>query len=505
MGLPGLSFSPSARHEIRVGAILLAFVLVINVLFMPRDVWESWDARAQRMEVASFLENHHLWVTPQAAMSLGEPGQYFVSNPDNGHWYSKYGIINAVMALPPTLAENLIKGHPSSPSQPSLLIFSAWNIFLSLALAATLFVITRRYSNSPWTRAAYVAACLFSTYLWYYQRAQGCGEIFQTLFFALAYECLLRALADEEVIRPRWLLAAWLFAGLLTLSRVFYGILLPVIGCISLVTLFRRRTAGRSAMLAAIVPPVAIVALLGWINTVKFGSPFLTGYHQWHPAEHLPVGSISTGLFGLLFTCHWSVFVYFPLLILAIPGLRRFASQYKFDTVAICSMFLTTLLVLAMIPTWRGERTYGPRYMLFILPIAALPALEWMRMLFDRRRSTWGWLTPALIAGLLGFSVWIQFETSEAPFFFFYEIESPLQGHMDMDLAEYFYDRPEALLWHDLQEHRDDLDQTMLFQRLSTQHLMTDAELSEYRRRLIAELERRNFRWWPQPPPIKSN
>jgi hypothetical protein len=37
-------------------------------------------------------------------------------------------------------------------------------------------------------------------------------------------------------------------------------------------------------------------------------------------------------------------------------------------TIVILAIFIVFLVVIGMIPTWAGEWTYGPRYVLFILP-----------------------------------------------------------------------------------------------------------------------------------------
>jgi hypothetical protein len=300
----------------------------------------------------------------------------------------------------------------------------------------------------------------------------------------------------EGACGVRWLLGAWVFGGMLVFTRVLFLILLPGFVVVYVAAMMARKTVNKAVLAGVIMPPVVIVGLVAWINEVKFGSPFLTGYHQWHPEQHLPVGSELDGALGMLFSNHWSMFVYFPVLIIALPGVRRFCREHPWDAGLIYSMFFTMFLLLGKIPWWRGEWTYGPRYMLFILPVAALPALMVAQEVAGRlpRRSALAAL--AAMAGVLGISTWLQFQVNRAPFFFVYEVEALLDKHVNRDVAEYLFERHEALIYDDLYAGRDNLDQTRLFQLIDEQSLLTPPELDHFRERLRELLRRQNFYWW---------
>jgi hypothetical protein len=476
------------RGQWRAGLLLLGIVLVINLIFMPARLCPG-DATAWWQESRDLLRYGRLWVDPDFARTVGEPGQFFVLNPTDGRWYSKYGIANSLMAIPPLELDDLLRqGGPSSAAR-LLVIYNIWNILLSLALAGVLYVITGRYCDIPWRRITYVLACLFATFLWYYQRAQGC-EIWQTLFFALLYECLLRSLRPAEAA-GRWLLLAWLFTGLLVLSRILFGILIPAIIFLVILSLMIRRQRWLRILPMLLIPPCVILALLACVNDIKFGSPWLSGYHQWRPEQHVPNGSWLDGVYGLLLSGHWSIFIYFPLLLPAIGGLKRFAAQYWLDTIVIFTIFLTTLFVLGKIPSWRGEWTYGPRYMLFLLPILALPALN----IAAATSSCRAWLPLSLTAALLCFSLWLQFEVNRADFWFLYYLQQPLQGRMNSDLSEYIYDHHEGIIFHDLWSHRQDMDHSEFFTNLKD--VLTPQDLTAYRQRASQIIARTNFYWWP--------
>jgi hypothetical protein len=278
------------------------------------------------------------------------------------------------------------------------------------------------------------------------------------------------------------------------LTRVFFGVLLPVIAVIVAWILIRRGAPKIKTALAVVVPPLVIVGILGWIDDVKFGSPLLTGYHQWRPREHLLVGSWSEGLRGFLFSAHWSIFEYFPLLLISIWGTRAFWRRYPVDAAVMFGTFVVSLLILAKIPTWRGEWTYGPRYLIFVLPIMGMPAL----LVFER----WKRLTVAAAILILLPSLLAQLEVNRADFWLFYRLYTPIQPVADGDIAAYFYGRPEAVLYYQMESHRDDLDETFVFQRLSRK--ITPRSLANYRKLAKEVMDDRNLYWFGPPGKTKA-
>jgi hypothetical protein len=161
---------------------LLLLVFAINFAAMPATWWAG-DPSAWREETRSLLRDGVLHVNAQYAEHTGELGQYFVFNTQRGRWYSKYGLMNSLMALTPTALEATVHGRiPGVGEQSDLLIFNLYNILLSLLVCALLYRVTGWYTDRTWVRMVYVWCACYATFLWYYQRAQG-AEIYQVLFF----------------------------------------------------------------------------------------------------------------------------------------------------------------------------------------------------------------------------------------------------------------------------------------------------------------------------------
>lgn len=444
-----------------------------------------------------------------AALSFGQPGQWFVRNERNGLYYSKHGIGNVLFTLPPMWLQKAIGVGDTEiiGALPSLLLFNLWNVVLSVVLAGLLYRLSGGYTRHVAVRVGFVVATMYGTFLWFYERAQS-SELYQTLLFVALFPALvsfLRSLAERrirglEAQDWRNLAVVWLCAGLLVLIRVVYGLLLPVVVLLALYVLWRGRSwlEARSDLrrLAAwlLIPPLLIVGLLAVVNQIKFGAPWLTGYHQWRAELHWPGGRWLDGIWGLLVSPRFGAFLYFPVLGLALLGWRRFAALHRMDTVVILAIFLPFFLFLSSLPSWAGERTYGPRYLLFILPVLSLPAMVFADDLIARWK-TWRARWWALAAAVcLAYSGFLQMQVNRLPFSAYYYVRTI--GNSP-ELVAYFYDHHVGVIAADLLRHRTNVDALPYFEHL--RRVAPPDYTEEYRLRVVGVLARANL-YWSLPP-----
>jgi hypothetical protein len=483
----------------------------VNFIWMPGE-FLSGDPHAWREESRSLLLGGELNVPRDTAELLtSEPGRYFSRNERNGLYYSKFGIANALLALPPLWVERALGGDIGRRGYvPSLLLANLWNLVFCVALAAVLYALAAIYTARIALRVLFVVAALYCTSLWFYQRAQS-SEIYQTLFFSALYLALLNFLRPLKERGPagldarawRWLAAAWTCAALLVFIRVVNGLLLPLIVLLAVWCAASGRSwrelRGSAARLGAalLVPPALIVITLGVVNQVKFGSPWLTGYHQWSPETHLPIGRLADGVWGYLFAPRFSIFLYFPLLVFALFGLRRFAGRYRLDLAVMLTLFTVFFLVLARTPSWAGEWTYGPRYLLPMLPVLSLPFLAFADGVIERI-ATWrarAWAAAALAC--LAYSAYLQVQVNLLPFFIYYNAREALSASRSLDAIDYFLYRHTALIAQDLVRHRYAVEGLPYFAEMKRSG--PPEFVVEYRRNLGAMLERGNL-YWALPP-----
>src|SRR3954471_14893313 len=95
--------------------------------------------------------------TRHTALELGGRGEYFVQNERNGLYYSKFGIVNSLLALPPMWLERVLGGNIERYGyKPSLLLTNLWNIVFSVGLAALLYALSAAYSGRIAVRLLFV-------------------------------------------------------------------------------------------------------------------------------------------------------------------------------------------------------------------------------------------------------------------------------------------------------------------------------------------------------------
>ena len=492
---------------------LLVLIGAINFAAMPA-IWYAGDPTAWREEARSILRDKALHVDAEIAKQSGDYGQYFAFNPQKGWWYCKYGLMNSVMALPPMALDSLLKGRVPRPGKESLLIFNLYNILLSLLTCALLYRISGWYTRRIWVRVVYMLCACYTTFFWYYQRAQS-SEIYQVLFFTAVFYFLmiyLRGLQSTQG-RPRRehrlaLLAAWIFVTALVLTRVLFVLLVPMIwlaaGYATRELDKDRRWPALRQQGAYLFLPVALMGIgLAWINQVKFGSPWLTGYHQWRPLEHLPVGRWQDGIWGVLFDPQGSMLLHFPILIFALLALWEFYRRHKLDTVILFGVPAALFLYLTKTPIWRGEWCYGPRYLIFMLPVMAFPFVLFLEWLVDAPR---GWRKIVMAVATmwaLGYSAFLQYQANRLDFWTPYQISATVEGSWSREMARYFLEHQMGVFNDDLIRHRDDLDSLPFVADLKKRGILGE-RLPQYKAMLRNVAAEENFYWKrsrPEPTP----
>jgi hypothetical protein len=407
------SGGPSRRRWLLA---LLAVVAALLFATMPRRIYVG-DPVSIRVATIQWLRTGSTVVPPSAVPQFGrERGQYFYENPQNGELHSKYGIANIAVSAIPLSIERLTGSGlgflwqlDAQAYSRRCLILNLFNIAIALALAAYLFSLCCHVAP-PSAAAAYTMAVFFCTFVWNYLRAQT-SEVYQALFLTAACYHVLRA-----SLRPRALLAspavrrhvlgavAW--TALLVLTKVSYVALLPFLGALlllgrhdwtlhwpragDLLRLTRRH--GRGWLICVALPWTGVLALLLLSNRLRFGSMLATGYDQWEPLGKIFTWDLREAVSGLLLEPRKSVLLHFPLLPFA--ALMTAACWRRRPFAALAGWLVLAVLVLSTscLTIWRGNWSYGPRYLMPVLPVCSVPAA----ILFDRRSYSRPLLAPFL-------------------------------------------------------------------------------------------------------------
>jgi hypothetical protein len=136
----------------------------------------------------------------------------------------------------------------------------------------------------------------------------------------------------------------------------------------------RRWTRLRAWIAAGAVGIAPFVAATAWLNHARFGSIFETGYGPAHDA--IGVGLFETplwvGLGGILISPGKSLFLYNPILILAVVGFVSLWRTHRPIAVLAIAMFVCNVLVHARYTYWAGDLTWGTRFVASILGVLCL-------------------------------------------------------------------------------------------------------------------------------------
>ena len=126
------------------------------------------------------------------------------------------------------------------------------------------------------------------------------------------------------------------------------------------------------------------VAFLAWYNAVRFGSVFETGYGPAH-LQHagglrLFEAPLLEGMLGMLFSPGKGVFIFNPLLVLALPGLVGLWASNRRLAVIVVTSFATSVLFHSKYTFWAGDFTWGPRYLASLMGLAMLGLIPILRV-----------------------------------------------------------------------------------------------------------------------------
>ena len=175
-------------------------------------------------------------------------------------------------------------------------------------------------------------------------------------------------------------------------------------GVFTLAILIRDKREGwKTAALALVIPAISGFGYLAW-NKYLFGNAFDFGYPEMAElGKHLNTFQTPfyVGLTGLLFSPGKSVFLYCPLLVLAIYGLRRLWNIDRGLAVLCAGLPLLYLLFYMRYTQWEGGYSTGPRYLLPSIIVCCMALAPLMQ-------SGSGALRKGIVAlAIIGFGVQI--------------------------------------------------------------------------------------------------
>jgi hypothetical protein len=314
----------------------------------------------------------------------------------DGHIRSAHSVAPAVLAWLPS---ELLAAAGWAPSRgSSAAVYAKLSASLLVTLAVVFVFFAARWRTSD-TWAALVALGFgLGTNAWPTASQALWGHECVLAGLALAVLCLTPDATGLKTSRL-WIAAA----GLSIAGAARYQVAPIIIALASSVFIRRRRARDATALL----PIAACAAAMVSLNMAWFGRPLGAMVYleaAVHPQIHGVSGPLSdaplTGALGLLVSPSRGLLIYSPVVLVALAGFGAMRKEGWRSDLRWCALAAAAQIVLyACYSVWWGGYTYGPRYLIDILPLLTPLAAAGTAVLRKTR------IGLALAAGALAWSI----------------------------------------------------------------------------------------------------
>jgi Dolichyl-phosphate-mannose-protein mannosyltransferase len=401
----GITYERLRAVVVRHRVVLAIFLLVFGVYALNAGGhMYSIDEEGYFFVSEAALDGRlHIDVRPDRADVLT------VSTPD-GKTAFRGNIGTSLLATPLLAGAKGLEGFVASEQQSFFeRLFVDWTSSITGALTTcVLYLIARRLGASQRLAIAISLVFAFCTYFMPHSKTFFI-EPTAALLVALTFLLGLRARAPATGNWPFFL--AGLSAGAAINMRTSVAPLVAISLAASVLAYARthppaRAVVERAAAGAAGVAPG--VAFLLWSQWIRFGNAFDWGYP--HRNFDAP---LHEGIYGQFLSPGKGLIFFAPVVVLAAILLPRFFRHYRAIAVEVAAIVLVNAFLFATTEIWSGDYSFGPRYMVIVLPIALVPLVELGR----RKAFRWafaalaalGLLVPSLL-GNLTFFITVQSE-----------------------------------------------------------------------------------------------
>jgi hypothetical protein len=341
-----------------------------------------------------------------AAMNFAFHGRVDASAPNvpvGKRTYDVHPFLASAIHVPGALLQRLAVSRNPGDAQMAKIVASHLGPAALGALAAVLFVRLCLFLGLGFGASlASSVVLVMGTMVGIYARMPW-SEMVQTVTFLGFFAALMRVLRDYRG-KAALVLGAW--CGALVNSKELFVLALPGAFLLALwhhrQTLTRKETLKRAGL--GLLGAAPFLAIQFVYNTIRTGSPFRTAYG---PAAVSFVFGTQTvdGFWGLWASPGKSIFLYNPPLVLALFGIPLILRRCRLWLTALGATATPVVLLYGKFMFWSGDWCWGPRYLLFLVPLLLLPGAFLLDEAIKRRRVLVG--AVAITIFLLGVGVQI--------------------------------------------------------------------------------------------------
>lgn len=308
--------------------------------------------------------------------------------------YSKFSLGQSLLILPFAAVELVARASlPSAFSFLPLMIVNILPALESAAICALLFLLIQLVGGFQpelflSQRTALILALFagVATQLWPASRTLFADN---SVAFLLTFSIYGLVRFARSNTGARWLIAAAWAAAIMVLCKNLFILACPALTIYAYWAIQERKKAGnwgfhsqlRSLLVMVIVPFLLVTVLQLWYNDLRYGSIWLSGYHEGRDGEFGFSTPLFVGLYGIFLSSGRSVFLYSAVCLLAFLGARAFLKHAKAESALIAGTALPMVLAYAKWWSWHGGWEWGARFYLFLIPLLMLvsvPAWRWL-------------------------------------------------------------------------------------------------------------------------------
>lgn len=353
---PVLAPSPEARSATRrltflvFAAALLLYVGTSGGSLSSTDATVTFDLTRRLVDEGSIALSGNLL---GLAANRGVDGRY----------YSQYGIGQSLYNIPFYAVGRVIQ-HVTGlrPGKPDSLLKAGVGMGSAVAAAGTVavvFVFALVLTGRAVPALLAAATCGVGSLLWPYARFGFNAPLAAWLLTTAVTSLWIGDRHDR--LRP--IVVAGFVAGAAWLTRHEFALIIGAL-VVWLAAADRTAPGRRWRRLIAFLPGILVAGVI-WsaYNTSRFGHPLVVGYQPRYSAE---------GYWGLLASPGGSIFLYSPSVIVGLVALVAIARRDRATAWLLGLPALVQFVFVGALTDWPGGRSYGPRYLVPVLPLLAV-------------------------------------------------------------------------------------------------------------------------------------
>lgn len=374
------------------GVALFLLLLGFSMLTSSGHTYSS-DEETMLAVAESLVQRGSFAIEPDFLMNYAAGGR-------DGERFSRYGAGQSLLLVPFVAAGNALA--PLFPDHAADFVLRLVVLMLpAIVMAATGVVLYAWVRAMGYTvRVALLVGLLFGF--------TSLAVPYSRTLFAEPTATLLLVLCGYAIRRERvgWWLVAGAAAGAALAVKTQVALALPVLALYALSVSWQptraatlRQVGGRGlAGLAGLAVPLGLLLLYNWYI---FGSPFTSGYGSLDPTSELNT-PFQHGAYGLLFSPGKGLLVFAPTVLLGFGGMLLGGRQQWRESMLALLLLLVHVAFYARLDYWHGDGSWGPRYLVFVVPFLYLPAAGLLaRLAAPRYRLARGAVAGLAVVGLV--------------------------------------------------------------------------------------------------------